>query len=163
MRVGEDDLVAALEQGAEEQQHGGRRSRRDQDAVRRHVHPIPRPVVLGDGLAQREDAQGVSVTGAAVLQRLLGRLPDHRRRLEVGLAELEVDDIDAGPLQRLRALEHLHREKRLDLPGPARDHAPLPRPRVPAPPPTARAATSGRACAVRPGRRRPWSRADRSS
>ncbi len=122
MRVGEDDLVAALEQGAEEQEHGGRGPRGDQDAVRGHVHAVPRPVVLGDGLAQRKNSQGVDVAGAAVLQRLLGRLADHRRRLEVRLAVLEVDDVGAGPLQRLRALEHLHREEGLDLPGAARDH-----------------------------------------
>ena len=122
VRVGEDDLVAALQQRAEEQEHGGRGAGGDQDAVRGHLHAVPRPVVLGDGLAQRENAQGVGVAGAAVLQRPLGRRADHRRGLEVGLAELEVDDVDAGPLQRLRALEHLHREKGLDLSGPARDH-----------------------------------------
>src|SRR6185503_5879863 len=88
----------------------------------------PRPVVLGDGLAQGQDAERVDVARMAVLERLLGRLTDHRRRLEIRLAVLEVDDVGTRPLQRLRALEHLHREKGLDLPSAPRDH------RLPFPP-----------------------------
>jgi hypothetical protein len=98
VRVREDHLVAALEQGAEEQQHGGRGARGDQDSVRGHVHSVPRPVVLGDGLAQGQDAERVDVASMAVLERLLGRLTDHRRRLEIRLAVLEVDDVGARPL-----------------------------------------------------------------
>src|SRR5713226_2105132 len=73
--------------------------------------------MLGDRFAQRQDAERVSVPGPAVLERLLGGLADDGRRLEVGLAELEVDDVDPLALHGLGALEHLHREERLDLLG----------------------------------------------
>ena len=48
-------------------------------------------------------------------------LSHHLRRLEVGLAELEVHDIVPLALELLRALEHLDRQKRGDLLGPLRE------------------------------------------
>src|SRR5439155_16716063 len=54
-------------------------------------------------------------------------LADHRGRLEVRLAQLEMHDIDARALERLRPLPHLHREERLDLSDPPREaHRRLP-------------------------------------
>jgi hypothetical protein len=80
--------------------------------------------VLGDRLTQREDSEGVGVAGAPVLERLLGRLADDRRRLEVRLAELQVDDVDPLPLEGLGALEDLDGQERLDLLRTAREPAP---------------------------------------
>src|SRR3970040_185844 len=71
-------------------------------------------VVLRDGLPQRHQPQAVRVARPAVLERLLGRLADHRRRVEVGLAELEVDDVLALALELLRPLEDLDGKKGLD-------------------------------------------------
>ena len=106
---------------AEEEEHRRRGPRGDENLVRRHVDAVRRQVVLGDRLAQRKDAEAVRVARAAVLDRLLDRLADHRGRLEVRLAELEMHDIDARALERLRPLPHLHREERLDLPDPPRE------------------------------------------
>jgi hypothetical protein len=127
MRVRQDHLVAALEQGAEEQQHGRRRPRSDEDLVGRDAHPVARLVVLGDGLAQGQDAEGVRVAGAPVLEGLLGGFADDRRRLEVGLAELEMDHVGPLALEGLGALEHLHGQEGLDLLRPAGDHPPASR------------------------------------
>ena len=138
--VGEDHLVARVDQRAEEQQHRGRGARGHQDLVRRYRHAVAGVVVLGDRLAQRQDPEGVGVAGAPVLERLLGRLADDGRRVEVRLPELQVDDVDPLPLEGLGALEDLDGQERLDLLGAARDHAP--RPPVGRPPRRRRAAST---------------------
>ena len=127
VRIAQDDLVGRIEKVAEDEEHRRRRSRRDEDLVRRDRDAVGRQVVLGDRLAERQDAEAVRVASVTVLDRLLERLADHRWRLEVRLAELEVDHVDARPLERLRALSHLDREERLDLPDPPREaHPALP-------------------------------------
>src|SRR5581483_3914866 len=100
------------------------------------------------GLAQRQDAERVRVAGAPVLERLLGRLADHRRGLEVRLPELQMDDVDALPLERLRPLEHLHGQERLDLLRAARDHDGRP--------PRGNRSTRRRAASTSRSMRGPW-------
>ena len=57
--------------------------------------------VLGDRLAQLGQSGGRAVVGRAGVERLLRRFLDVRRRVEVGLADLEVDDLACpGPLER---------------------------------------------------------------
>ena len=56
--------------------------------------------VGGDRLAQLGDADGRRVVGRAAIERPLGRLADVGRGVEVGLADLEVDDRAAGGLER---------------------------------------------------------------
>src|SRR2546422_4571113 len=96
------DLVARVEEVAEEEEHRRRGPRGHEDLVRRDADAVRRRVVRGDRLAQGEDAEAVRVARAAVLDRLLDRLTDHRRRLEVRLAELEVHDVHARALECLR-------------------------------------------------------------
>ncbi len=55
------------------------------------------------------------VTRPTVLDRAREGVADDRWRLEVWLAELEVNHVDAGPLELLGSFGHLDREKRLDL------------------------------------------------
>ena len=50
-------------------------------------------------------------------------------RVEIGLAELEVDDVGPLALERLGALEHLDGQEWLDLPRPPGDHGALRGPR----------------------------------
>ena len=50
-----------------------------------------------------------------ILDRARQGVANRRRRLEVGLAELEVDDVVAGALELLGSLRDLDGEKRLDL------------------------------------------------
>ena len=63
--------------------------------------------ILGDGLAQRQDALRRRVAVMAVTQRLDGGFDDVGRRLEVGLADAEVDDVLALALQVGSARQHL--------------------------------------------------------
>ena len=58
-------------------------------------------------LAQLGDAVGGRVAVMAVAQRLAGRFHDMLGRLEVGLADAEIDDVLALGLQGLGAGEHL--------------------------------------------------------
>src|SRR5207302_4038204 len=86
---------------------------RDADAV------DPR-IVLGDGLAQFEEAEAVRIARAAVLERLFQRVAHHRRRLEIRLAVFEMHDVDARALEHPRALRHFDGEERLDVADAAR-------------------------------------------
>src|SRR5262249_23479706 len=93
-----------------------------EDLVGGDRHPVAGEIALGDGLAQGHEPEAVGIPRAAVLEGFLGRFSDHGRRVEVGLAELEVDDVGALPLQLLGALEDLDGEERLDGAGASSDH-----------------------------------------
>ena len=69
--------------------------------------PWRRLQVARDRLAQRQDALRRRVAVMAVAQRLDGGLDDVGRRLEVRLADAEVDDGLALALQRVGARQHL--------------------------------------------------------
>ena len=104
-RVGVDDLVArvARREDAVEQERLG--ARRDDDRVGVDVNAAVRGKVVRGGLAQRGDARGGAVVRLAVPQRLGRGLDDMGRRVEIGLADLEVDDALAGGLEGLGAGE----------------------------------------------------------
>ena len=71
--------------------------------------------MLRDRFAEREDAEAVRVARPTVLDRARQGIAHGRRRLEIGLAELEVHHVDAGALELLGAFRDLDGEKRLDL------------------------------------------------
>ena len=62
---------------------------------------------LDDRLAQRQDALGRRIAVMPVAQSLDGRLDNVARRLEVRLADAEIDDRLALPLQVCGARQHL--------------------------------------------------------
>ncbi len=114
VRRGHDDLVAGRDQQREHQQHGRRRAVGDEDAARIDACAGPLPVVFGDGFAQREQAAAVGVPRLAFGEGAPAGLDGLGRRREVGLADLEMHHVRAGRLELDGALEHLHREERLD-------------------------------------------------
>ena len=61
--------------------------------------------VVGSGLAQGGNAGGRAVMRLPITERLRRRLDDVRRSVEVGLADLEVDDALARGLKGLGAGE----------------------------------------------------------
>ncbi len=67
---------------------------------------MPPLEVRGHGLPQREDALGRRVAVVTVPQRLDRRLDDVLRRLEVGLADSEIDDVAALTLKLAGARQH---------------------------------------------------------
>jgi hypothetical protein len=115
VRIAQDHLVARIQQVSEEQQHGGRGAGRDEDLIRRDRHTVGARIVLGDRLSERQDPEAMGVARPTVLDRTGQRVSNDRRRLEVGLAELQVHDVDAGALELLRALGDLDGQERLDL------------------------------------------------
>ena len=117
MRVREDDLVPRGQEPREEQQHRRRRARRHQHLVGRHGDAIGLLVVLGDRLAEGQDAEAVGVLRPTVADGSDGGLAHYLRCLEVGLAELEVHHLVSLTLELLRPLEHLDRQERSDLVG----------------------------------------------
>ena len=127
IRIRQHDLVAGVEKMAEQEQHGGRGAGRDEDALGRDVDTVRHAVVLGDRLAKREDAQAVGVLGAAILQSLLRCVSDDSGRFEVGLAELQVNHVDAPPLEVFCPLAHLDGEEWLDQRAARRHHPVFPK------------------------------------
>ena len=77
--------------------------------------------VLDDGLPQLGEARGRPVVGRPAVERPLGRLADVGRRVEVGLADLEVDDLLALPLEGLRARQDLEGRFRAEPRHPIRE------------------------------------------
>ena len=105
--IGIQDLGAGLAEHQDGEEHGGLAARHDDDVVRAHLHAVATLQVLGHQLAQGQDALGRRVAVMAVAQRLDGGLDDVLRRLEVGLADAEVDDGLALALELGGARQHL--------------------------------------------------------
>ena len=88
-------------------EHGRLAAGHDHDVAGIDRHAVA-PVQVGrDGLAQLRDAVGRRVAVVAVADGLDGGFTDVRGRLEVRLADAEVDDILAGGGQCGGAGEHL--------------------------------------------------------
>ena len=97
-------LVALVDERAQRQLDAFRRARRDEDAIRRHVH-TPGPVVVGDGLAGRRDAGRGQVAVVAVAHRPGHGLDQVRRGREAerhGIPDIQVADPRAASLDGLR-------------------------------------------------------------
>src|SRR5439155_12642041 len=109
-----DLAIAGIQERGEQEEHGRRGPGGYEDLVGRDRHAVARKVMLRDGLAQGHEPEAVRVPGPAVLEGLLGRFPDYGRCVEIGFAELEVDDVGTLPLQLLGALENLDGQERGD-------------------------------------------------
>ena len=119
--IAQDHLVAGIQEVTEQEQHGGRGARRDENLVWRDRHAVRPRVVLRDRFAKRQNTEAMRVAGPPVLDRASQGIADGRRSLEVGLTELEVDHVEAGALELLGALGDFDGEKRLDLLDPPRE------------------------------------------
>ncbi len=81
-------------------------------------HPVLVPVMPAQNLPQLYEPLGVGVLGLPRGHGPVGRLLDHLGRVEVRLADLQVDDMLPLALQLLGPLQDVHHQKRGDLPGP---------------------------------------------
>ena len=103
-----DDLVARVQQAQHRREQGALGAGHDHDVLRPHRLAGQPAMAPGDGGAQGRVADDVGVMGAAVVEGGFGRGDDGRRRVEVGLADREHDDV-------LAAAPALHR---LEMHGP---------------------------------------------
>src|SRR5437867_6635056 len=127
VRIAQHDLVARIQEVAEEELHRWGGAGRHQNLIGRDGYTVRRRVVFRDRFAERQDSETVRVARTAVLDRTLQGLTDHRGGFEVRLTELEVDHIDAGPLELLCPLGHFDRPDGLDLlDSPRKRHRCLP-------------------------------------
>ncbi len=79
---------------------------RDQHALGCDVDPSSDTQVLGDHLSELDQPRRWAVVGLARTKRLVGRIADVGRRVEVGLADLEMDDVATLPLELSRPGKH---------------------------------------------------------
>ena len=92
--------------------HRSARPGGDDHLVDAHVQPELFIVGIGNSFPQRQQAQAVGVFRLTGQQGFARCLADVRRSLEVRLADLEVDDVPALPLQLLGPLQHFHHVER---------------------------------------------------
>ena len=106
--------VARVECGEEDQRERAGRPRGDDDVVRADVDPGRDAMMLGDGLAQLEDAERL---GVAEHLRVEGEPRSAQHRLRGGrrgLAGGEREDVSVGAAAFGRGLPHVHDVERLD-------------------------------------------------
>jgi hypothetical protein len=97
--LGDDHLVAGLEQREREVEEGVLGAHADADVLglgEPAAHALGR---LADGLLEGRDAGDGRVLGAARVDRALGGFEHVSRRIEVGLAHAEREDVDALGLE----------------------------------------------------------------
>ena len=110
-----------VDQPEDRVQHHALAADRDEDLGRVRGEALAGPDVRGDRLAQGRDAGERRVVGGALVERPLGGRPHVRRRIEVGLADLEVDDRMPLRLERPGAGADLERALGPDRPHPGGD------------------------------------------
>ena len=89
--VGDDDLVARIDEPEDRVEHHALAADGHEDLRRIGVDALALRDVRGDRLAQRRDAGERRVVRLALVERALGRGADVGRRVEIGLADLEID------------------------------------------------------------------------
>ena len=119
--IRDEDLVAGVDQAEDRVQHHALATDRDEDLERLDREALARGGIGGDRLAQGRDPGERRVVRRAGVERRLRGLPDVGRRVEVGLAELEVDDRAALRLERAGAGGHLEGALGADGVHPGRD------------------------------------------
>ena len=95
-----DHLVARADQRQDDEEHDRLAAGRDDDPLRTDVDAARAADVVGNRLAQLGNSGGRGVVRLSGPQRLDARLDDVRRRVEVGFADLQMDD--AAPLRLQR-------------------------------------------------------------
>ena len=118
VRRADHHLVPGIDEQREHEQHRRRGAAGHEDPLGVDVHREAPREVGRDRAAQLEQAAAVGVARLPVAQRGDARLHHLGRRREVGLADLEMQDLPARALDREGALHHLHGEERFDLGDP---------------------------------------------
>ena len=90
--IGDEDLVARVDQPEDRVEHHALAADGDEDLGRFDREPLAGGGVGGDRLAQGRDPGERRVVRLPGIERRLAASRTLRRRVEVGLADLEVDD-----------------------------------------------------------------------
>jgi len=107
--LGIDDLVALLAEGEDPEEHDRLGSRGDDDPVGRVVWP-PCPLeVVAHGFTELGEARRGDVMRVPAVQGVHGGLDDVGGRVEVRLADLQVDDLAARRFERPGSRQDLER------------------------------------------------------
>ncbi|MNM84809.1 hypothetical protein D3C81_969090 [compost metagenome] len=112
--VGQQPVLARIDQQAAGQQQGTGTARGDEDASGVDGQAVARGIEAGDGLAQLRNAARGGVAGMPGGERGLAGSDDGCGGREVGLADLEVDDVMARLLQFVGSGQQRHDMERLD-------------------------------------------------
>ena len=104
--------VPRLERREKCQLERRRRSGRDDDFAGIDRDPVLLPVMPGNRLAQRRDAERVGIADAVRRQRPPRRVEHGFGRRRAGLADFEMDDRMPLCLARIGGAQHVHRDER---------------------------------------------------
>jgi len=103
--VGEEYLIAGIQQAGEDQDHGRGGAGSDDELLGGEPDPILFQIMGAQGLPELNQALGMGVLGLPRGHGPPSRLLDHLRGGEVGLANLQMDDVLPPGLQLLGSLE----------------------------------------------------------
>jgi len=109
--VGDDRLVSTLQEEGEDEHHGGRGPRADDDPFGIDGDAVLLIIMLGYRLPKLRIAAAMGVVGVALSEGFCNRLPDWGGDVEVRLAHLQVDYVDPLALHRPGALQDVHHQK----------------------------------------------------
>ncbi len=113
--IGEDHLVARIGQREHGEEDDRFAARDHHHFVGRNMHAARRGDLARDGLAQFRHSGRRVVVRVAVMQCIHGGIDDVRRRIEIGFADLQVDDVSTLPLQRPGSYQDFKRRFRTQL------------------------------------------------
>ena len=105
--VGHDDLVASPDEGHHREREHRLGARGDDDAVGVDLDPAPESRIGGDRLTEGREPERRGVVGPAFIERPFGCGEDVRRGVEVGLSEVEMDDVAALRFESARPIRRL--------------------------------------------------------
>ena len=104
--IGVDDLVPFFDQREDGEEDDGLAAGDNDHFFGCRCYAARLTHILSDRLAQRRHPGGRPVVGEALVQGIARRLDDVARGIEIGLPDLEMDDVAALGLQRARFHQH---------------------------------------------------------
>ena len=104
MRIGQDDLIARVEQRGEDELHRSRSSDRHDNLLGIHFDAVSPPLPAGNGFSKFRQPEAVGVMSTAVSERPDACFEHCGRGIEIRLTDLHVDDPVAFVIQFLGPL-----------------------------------------------------------
>ncbi len=116
--IRDDDRFSVFQKSGKAQEHGRRSSGGDNDLIRVYVPSGPLPGVFTDCFPQLQKTQAVGIMGLSGLDRPAGCVFDTLRGVEIGLTDLQVDNVRSVRFQLFGRFKHVHDQKGADISRP---------------------------------------------
>ena len=123
VRVGDDHLIAPVQQHRKKQQHRRRGPGCNQNLIRFDANSVQILIISADGFPELDQSETVGVMGVPFLKCLAGGVFYAHRRIEIGLPHFEMDDVNTSAFHLMRLFEDVHHDERGNVSDPFGKHA----------------------------------------